>query len=84
MNWIKTSEQLPSVGASGESEYVLAYRGLGIIPQIVQYSDGSYSRQGWWTQQLGEHIPFYTGRGDKRRLTFTHWCKIELPKETTN
>ena len=83
MNWIKTSDHLPEVGAAGESEYVLAYMGNRIIPQIVKYSNGDYSKQGWWTQDF-RYFPFCTGRGDKRRLTFTHWCKIELPKETTN
>ena len=83
MGWIKTREHLPEVDTSGESDYVLAYMGKRIIPQIVKYSNGEYSKQGWWTQDF-RYIPLYTGRGDKRRLTFTHWCKIELPKETTD
>ena len=83
MNWIKTSDHLPEVGANGESEYVLAYMGKRIIPKVVQYSDGSYSKRGWWTQDF-KLISFYVGRGTARRKRVTHWCKIELPKETTN
>ena len=81
MNWIKTSDHLPEVGADGESEYVLAYRGRRVIPQIVKFSDGSHSKRGWYTQQY-EHIPFRSRRLGAQ--TFSHWCKIELPKETTN
>jgi len=79
MNWIRTSERLPATDMSGESEYVLAYRGRRCIPQIVKYSDGTDAKRGWWTQSFG-HIPFHTGRGSRRRLTFTHWCEIEYPE----
>ena len=79
MEWIKTSDRLPETDAAGESEYVLAYRGFRAIPQIVKYSDGSYTRKGWWTQTF-EFVPFQSRR--LGRQTFTHWCKIELPTET--
>lgn len=78
MKWIKTSDQLPDVDVMGESDYVLAYQGHRCIPRIVKYSDGSVSKRGWWTTSFG-HITFRSGRD--RHLTFTHWCRIELPKE---
>lgn len=81
MNWIKVADQLPPVDAGGESEFVLAYKGHRLIPQIVAFSNGEYSQLGWYTQR-GEHIPFTTGKkGQKRHLTFTHWAKIEYPQD---
>jgi len=81
MDWIKTTEQLPPVDACGESEYVLAYHGHGAVPDVVKYSDGTCSFPGWHSKIIGCRLPFYTGKGKNRRLTFTHWAKIELPKE---
>ena len=80
MNWIKVEDQLPEVDAAGESEFVLSYRGKRFIPEIVQYSNGMYADHGWFTTSWNK-IPFYSGRGKSKHLTFTHWCKIELPDD---
>ena len=81
MNWIEITKQLPPVGGDGHSEFVLAYRGGRLIPEIVQYCNGDYGQKGWYRQD-GLHIPFTTGKkGRKRHLTFTHWAKIEYPQD---
>ena len=80
MNWIKVEDQLPEVDGSGESDYVLACNAeTRFIPKVVKYSNGEYSKRGWYTTRLGDYIPFHSGRGKDRHLTFTHWMKIELP-----
>lgn len=80
MSWIKVEDRLPEVNASGESDYVLACNAeTRPIPKVVKYSNGEYSMRGWYTQRIGEYIPFLSGRGKDSHLTFTHWMKIELP-----
>ena len=82
MDWIRTDDRLPEVDPSGESDYVLACNAeTRFIPKVVKYSNGEWSRRGWYTQRIGEHIPFHTGRGKDRHPTFTHWMKIELPNK---
>lgn len=84
MGWISVNEQLPEVGADGESEYVLACNcRTRAIPSIVKYSDGRYSRKGWWLRTFC-HLSMNVKRSSKEfgtNLRFTHWAKIELPKE---
>jgi hypothetical protein len=82
MDWIKVSDRTPDVGADGCSEFVLAYEGHRFLPHVVQYSNGEYCKKGWYTRRMGEYIPFYKGKGEKKRLTFTHWAKIEYPDES--
>lgn len=79
MDWIKVEDRLPDIGRTGESEYVLAYRGARCLPEIVMYSDGSFAKKGWYKTDFSR-IPFYSGKGKSRHLTFTHWCKIVLPE----
>ena len=82
MKWIKVSEELPPVDPNtGESEYVFVY-GHGCLPQTATYSNGKYAKEGWCpSDNLGEVESLYWGRGAKRRLRYTHWAEIELPKE---
>ena len=80
MNWIDITKQLPPVGKDGHSEFVLAYRGGRLIPEIVQYCNGDYGQKGWYRQD-GLHIPFSKGRGKTKAPTFKFWAKIEYPKE---
>ena len=82
MDWIKIDDRLPEVDASGESDYVLACNADNRrVPMVVKYSNGEHSRRGWYTQRIGEHISFHTGRGKDRHPTFTHWMKIVLPNK---
>ena len=82
MKWIKVSEQLPPVNPdTGESDYVFVSRGGRFFPEIAQYSDGTWSNEGWHMQELGEQHPLYEGRGKKRHLCYTHWAVIEFPNE---
>lgn len=82
MDWVNVEHSLPDVDGSGESEFVLACNvDTRFIPKVVKYSNGMYSKHGWYTQRIGEHIPYHTGRGKQRHLTFTHWAKIELPRK---
>ena len=80
MNWIKVDDQLTAVDASGESDFLLAYRGQRCLPEIVRYSNGKYADLGWYTQSW-KKIPFYPGKGKSKHLTSTHWCKIDLPDD---
>lgn len=83
MKWIKTAEQLPPVDPdTGESDFVFVYRGRRCFPQIARYSNGLWAKEGWMpANDLGKTIPLSEGRGKNRRLSFTHWAEIELPKE---
>ena len=82
MEWISLNEELPEVDADGQSEYVLVCNvRTRAIPMIVQYSNGEFSKKGWWTQTF-KHIPLHRkSKQTGTTLTFTHWAKIELPKE---
>lgn len=74
---------MPPVEANtGESDYVYVYPGFGCLPQVAKYSNGEWSKKGWHpASDMGRIIPLYTGRGDNRRPSFTHWAEIELPQE---
>ena len=81
MNWIKVADQLPPVDPNtGESEYVFVSRGGRFLPEVARYSNGLWANEGWSpSHDFGKTIPVYSGRGSRRRLTFTHWAEIEFP-----
>lgn len=86
MEWISINEQLPEVGADGESDYVLVCNvATRALPRIVRYSNGEYSKKGWWTQNF-DYIPIHSKiKSAKTSLTFTHfthWAKIDLPEKS--
>lgn len=62
-----------------ESDYVIAYLGSRMLPQILKYSDGTWTEKGWWTTDY-RHIPFLLGIGIKH-LSVTHWAEIEYPED---
>lgn len=82
MDWISLNEQLPDVDISGESEYVFVCNvRTREIPSIVKYSDGTSAKKGWWTQTF-KHLSLHRkSKSIGTTLRFTHWAKIELPKE---
>lgn len=83
MKWIRVEAQLPPVDSNtGESEWVFVYPGHRCFPQIAQYSDGTWSNEGWHlASDLGTTEPLYLRRKKHKELTFTHWAKIEYPQD---
>lgn len=77
--WHETDKRLPKItNGDGTSDYVLAFPGAGCLPQVVKYSDGSYSERGWWTTDF-KHLSLKTGGRCNARQRFPYWSPIEQP-----
>ena len=77
--WYDTGKQLPKItNGDGTSDYVLAFPGAGCLPQVVKYSDGSYTKRGWWTTDF-KHLSMKTGGRCSAQQRFPYWSPIEQP-----
>lgn len=77
--WYDTGKQLPKItNGDGTSDYVLGFTGAGCLPQVVKYSDGSYTKRGWWTTDF-RHLSMKTGGRCSTEQRFPYWSPIEQP-----
>ena len=77
--WHETDKRLPEItNGDGTSDYVLGFPGSGCLPKVVKYSDGSYTKRGWWTTDF-KHLSLKTGGRCNARQRFPYWSPIELP-----
>ena len=77
--WYYTDKTLPEIiSGDGTSDYVLAFPGCGCLPKVVKYSDGSYTKRGWWTTDF-RHLSMQVGGRCSTQQRFPFWSPIELP-----
>lgn len=77
--WNYTDKTLPEIkNGDGTSDYVLAFPGNGCLPQVVKYSDGSYTKRGWWTTDF-RHLSMRVGGRCSTQQRFPYWSPIEQP-----
>lgn len=77
--WNYTDKTLPEIkNGDGTSDYVLAFPGNGCLPQVVKYSDGSYTKRGWWTTDF-RFLSLQTGGQARKQQRFPFWSPIEQP-----
>ena len=78
-HWHYTDEELPAItSGDGTSDYVLAFPGSGCLPKVVKYSDGSYTKRGWWTTD-SRHLSMRECGRYRSRQRFPFWANIEQP-----
>ena len=77
--WHETDKHLPKItSGDGTSDYVLAFPGPGCLPPVVKYSDGSYTKRGWWNTDF-KHLSMKTGGRCNAKQRFYYWSSIEQP-----